>query len=44
MAVVDVTLPPGLTVVRADERCTGLFDEDPAGPAPSTAAGASFDS
>jgi hypothetical protein len=41
LAHVDVTLPPGLSVVRADERCTDLFnDEDPAGPPPSSAADA----
>jgi hypothetical protein len=36
---VYVTLPPGLSVVRTDERCSLLLDdEDPAGPPPSSAA------
>lgn len=36
---VAVSLPPGIAVVRADDRCSSLFDEDPAGPPPSSPAG-----
>lgn len=32
-----VTLPPGLNVLKADERCSAPFAEDPAGPPPSVA-------
>ena len=35
---VHVVLPPGLAVVRADERCVDLSAEDPAGPPPPSAA------
>ncbi|MGA5305733.1 hypothetical protein ACPCHT_37965 [Nucisporomicrobium flavum] len=38
---VFVTMPPGLSVLRADARCSALFAEDPPGPPPSAAAGGS---
>ena len=43
---VHVSLPPGLSVVRADERCSLLGDDedDPAGPPPSPVAEDSWDS
>jgi hypothetical protein len=43
---VYVTLPPGLSVVRADSRCASPFDvgDDPAGPPPSPDAEESWDS
>ncbi len=40
LPLVEVALPPGVSVVRADERCFSLAD-GPAGPPPSPAVGAS---
>ncbi len=42
LPMVQVQLPPGVSVARADERCQSLSDDGPAGPPPSSStAGAS---
>lgn len=41
---IDITLPPGVSIVRADERCSTLVGDEPSGSPPSMAAAESFGS